>query len=226
MKALFLNRQTVQQLSGEVAMAIDELVSANNVQPLEVGEAKIRSGLGSPEGRLLGNPGDLFLRTDGGIGSVLYLKGTGTNTKTGWITLWAFPAIQVPSTDPNTLDDYEEAGAGTVKGWTPSDGSGAGLAFTVNNATYTKIGRLVHVTGSVTYPATASGAGAIWAGLPFAASAEAGLYSYVNTTGAGILGYIPVGSTTIQLRDFAFAQKTNVQMTGATVAFTGSYPST
>lgn len=84
MRAIFRNRQAVQALSGEVAMAIDELVSANNVQPLEVGDAKIRSGPGSPEGRIVGNPGDLYLRTDGASGAVTYYKETGKNTSTGW----------------------------------------------------------------------------------------------------------------------------------------------
>ena len=85
MKAIFRNRQAVQALSGEVAVALDDLVTANNIQPLEVGEAKIRSGPGSPEGRIVGNPGDLYLRTDGGNGTaVTYFKETGKNTTTGW----------------------------------------------------------------------------------------------------------------------------------------------
>jgi hypothetical protein len=51
-----------------------------------------------------------------------------------------FPATQVPSTDANTLDDYEE---GT---WTPSfGGSGgqSGQAYTTQVGTYTKIGKRV-----------------------------------------------------------------------------------
>jgi hypothetical protein len=62
------------------------------------------------------------------------------------------------------LNDYEE---GT---WVPTDGSGAGLAFTVSACRYTKVGRLVTVQGSVTYPATASGSNAIWGGFPFVAA--------------------------------------------------------
>lgn len=54
----------------------------------------------------------------------------------------AFPATQVPSADPNTLDDYEE---GT---WTPAQGAGVTVvgAFS-SSGTYTKIGRLVYITG-------------------------------------------------------------------------------
>lgn len=84
MKALFRNRAQVQAVSGDVALAIDELVTAQNVQPLEVGEAKIRSGTGSPEGRLVGSPGDLYLRTDGSGETVSYAKQSGKNSPTGW----------------------------------------------------------------------------------------------------------------------------------------------
>jgi hypothetical protein len=76
----------------------------------------------------------------------------------------AFPATQVSSSDANTLDDYEE---GT---WTPADGSGAGLTFTVDHAKYTKVGRLVTGQAKITYPATVNGAGAQISGLPFASA--------------------------------------------------------
>lgn len=89
----------------------------------------------------------------------------------------SFPATQSPSTDVNTLDDYEE---GT---WTPSDASGAGLSFTVNSATYTKIGRCVYVSCYIIYPATANGSTALIGGLPFAAaSVQVGTASATNGT--------------------------------------------
>ena len=62
----------------------------------------------------------------------------------------------------NELDDYEE---GT---WTPTDGSGAGLSFTVAaDARYTKIGRMVQCCAQITYPVTANTAQAQIGGLPF-----------------------------------------------------------
>jgi uncharacterized protein YjlB len=84
---------------------------------------------------------------------VLCLAG-GNQSATG--TGIAFPATQNASADANTLDDYEE---GT---WTTSDGSGAGLSITTNanSAFYVKVGNLVMVRISVTYPSTASGASA------------------------------------------------------------------
>lgn len=80
----------------------------------------------------------------------------------------AFPATAVAIADVNTLDDYEE---GT---WTPIDASGAGLTLTTADCIYTKIGRQVICKGSITYPVTASGAGASIGGLPFASGAYGG----------------------------------------------------
>jgi hypothetical protein len=44
---------------------------------------KLRSGEGSPEGVIVANPGSVFLRTDGGASTTLYVKTSGTGT-TGW----------------------------------------------------------------------------------------------------------------------------------------------
>ena len=60
----------------------------------------------------------------------------------------------------NALDDYEE---GT---WTPTALNYDGT-MTVNYADYTKIGRLVYATASVTYDGTADGSGISWGGVPF-----------------------------------------------------------
>lgn len=46
--------------------------------------ASIRSGSGSPEGVVTANVGSLFLRTDGGAGTTLYVKESGTGN-TGWV---------------------------------------------------------------------------------------------------------------------------------------------
>lgn len=85
MKSIFKNRAEVQRVSGAIAEALDELVNAINTPPVYVGPASIRSGTLTPQGRLVGNPGDLFLRTDGGTSTTLYVKETGTNTATGWV---------------------------------------------------------------------------------------------------------------------------------------------
>ena len=48
----------------------------------------------------------------------------------------------------NALDDYEE---GT---YTPADASGQSISFSNVHGLYTKVGNLVHVQGSVTFPST------------------------------------------------------------------------
>ena len=42
-------------------------------------------GTGSPEGVVTGRVGDMFLRTDGGASTTLYIKESGTATNTGWV---------------------------------------------------------------------------------------------------------------------------------------------
>lgn len=75
-----------------------------------------------------------------------------------------FPATQVLSTDPNTLDDYEE---GT---WTPTviGTSSAGTAnYSFQTGRYTKIGRLVYVESYLSW-SSGTGTGDLRvAGLPF-----------------------------------------------------------
>ena len=67
-----------------------------------------------------------------------------------------FPATQSPSSDANTLDDYEE---GT---WTPVI-SGSTIAGTYQTATavgtYTKIGNRIHIFCTVTMAAVVTGGG-------------------------------------------------------------------
>jgi hypothetical protein len=105
---------------------------------------------------------------------ILCLSG-GSTTATG--TGIAFPATQSASTDANTLDDYEEGS------WTPTDGSGAGLSFTINSATYTKIGNMVRVSFYGSYPSTANTNQASISGLPFTAS-NYGSASIVSSSSA------------------------------------------
>ena len=76
-----------------------------------------------------------------------------------------FPATQVASADPNTLDDYEEGE------WTMGvsfGGASAGVTYAANTGTYTKIGRQVTVNGIVVLSSKGSSTGAASiTGLPF-----------------------------------------------------------
>jgi hypothetical protein len=115
----------------------------------------------------------------GGGFKVLNTIGVGNATPSTSGAGITFPATQSASTNANTLDDYEE---GT---WTPVDGSGAGLSFSVLDARYTKIGRMVQCFAQITYPSTANTSSAAISGLPFT----------MATTGGGAYGAFTVYST-------------------------------
>ena len=114
------------------------------------------------------------------------------------------------------LADYEE---GT---WTPTDGSGAGLAFTVSNCRYTKVGRAVTVQGGITYPATVNASNALWGGFPFNAAdiitlsviyTDASLATFTYLSGnTGNVYLLTPGVNTI-----------NSTVSGKTITFSGTY---
>lgn len=123
----------------------------------------------------------------------------------------AFPAAQVASSDPNTLDDYEE---GT---WTPTDASGAGLTFSFAVGNYVKIGKQVICNFSVIYPSTASGLSAAIAGLPFVSyngSIQSGtLITGYSTANRNIVGNVSANGTGMQFLNMGFSTNvTNAQM--------------
>lgn len=114
-----------------------------------------------------------------------------------------FPGTQAASADVNTLDDYEE---GT---WTPTlSGSGgqSGQAYSAQVGTYTKIGRLVFVSGTLTMSTlgTVTG-GAQIAGLPFTSAASRsqpvtfGRFDSLTQTVVWLGGFIGAGVTVISL---------------------------
>jgi hypothetical protein len=73
-----------------------------------------------------------------------------------------FPTTPSPSSDPNTLDDYEE---GT---YTPSVTSSAGSITSLTaSGSYTKIGRIVYVRVAVIISDNGTGSGALVVSLPF-----------------------------------------------------------
>lgn len=77
----------------------------------------------------------------------------------------AFPATQVEDAGANVLDDYEE---GT---WTPAitfGGGNTGITYSNQSGDYTKIGRVVVVTGRINLSSKGSSTGAaVMTGLPF-----------------------------------------------------------
>ncbi len=67
-----------------LVQAFEALFDRERVNPRSVGTAKISSGTGTPEGSVVGSVGDLYLRTDGSTSTTLYVKTSGSATKTGW----------------------------------------------------------------------------------------------------------------------------------------------
>jgi hypothetical protein len=107
----------------------------------------------------------LKVNTNEGI-QILNCLGVGNATPSTSGAGITFPATASPSSNANTLDDYEE---GT---WTPfidSSGAGTGRATSVSGATYVKVGRQVTVKTYCTLTTFGSG-GSGWikiSGLPF-----------------------------------------------------------
>ena len=106
-----------------------------------------------------------------------------------------FPATQVPSADANTLDDYEE---GTFTATiTPSGSGSVTLSASFNTMSYTKIGRLVTVTGQLVVSSISSPTGLFFInGLPFVSAnftyGAAGAAMFINNTASvAINSFIP-----------------------------------
>jgi len=129
----------------------------------------------------------------------------------------AFPAVQAPSANANTLDDYEE---GT---WTPS---GFGITFSSASGKYTKIGNLVTVQFTVAFPVTTNGNIAYIIGLPFTPGIDSGVafgatggrtpidFTYSTSTGNPYL--VPVAAS-------GATYMTNANFSGGTLVGTCTY---
>jgi hypothetical protein len=80
----------------------------------------------------------------------------------------AFPATQNPSSNANTLDDYEE---GTFALTIAFGGAAVGVTYSANTIAYVKVGKKVTVTGKFALSSKGSSTGtAVLSGLPFAAA--------------------------------------------------------
>lgn len=116
-----------------------------------------------------------------------------------------------------TLSYY---GEGT---WTPIDSSGAGLSFTVTDATYTRVGRLVSIGAFLTYPATIDGSAAIVGGFPFTIANFRVAAINSQSSIAGLDGQFQAAGTTMVIRTTANANVTNLQMASAFLIFSGNH---
>lgn len=129
------------------------------------------------------------------------------NRASGAITLndgqLKFPATQNPSSDANTLDDYEE---GT---WTPTLTFGnlaVGMTYANRSGTYCKVGRQVSLVGTFALSAKGSSTGtARLGGLPFTSMAQdggsfiAGYTANLSTITGAVMGTLGASATTANL---------------------------
>ena len=116
-----------------------------------------------------------------------------------------FPATQSSSSDVNTLDDYEE---GT---WTPSVG-GTATYGAANGGIYTKIGRVVNVSGIIEITLLGTGSGTTISNLPFTVAAGTypgnGSVGYFNAIAQSVVSFGPSANpnaTTLNFRSLTAA---------------------
>lgn len=123
-----------------------------------------------------------------------------------------FPAVQNPSSNVNTLDDYEE---GT---WTPAiggTGGTSGQVYSVQSGQYVKVGQIVSCNGHITFTTLGTLTGNVQLqGLPFTTSSVtgAGEFGLANglTTAMVSLGLEVQASGTTALLVMRTAAATNV----------------
>jgi len=182
---------------------------------------------------LFTNAGNLGIAPAGGTTTV-----TGNLTVTGTLTAGsgavgassiAFPATQVPSSDPNTLDDYEE---GT---WTPT--LGGTTTYILRNGGYIKIGKKVFVWGGVAVSVIGSGSTSVISGGPFTSEGSVGpgplavdnMGSLATAVVSVTCEYDP-SATTITFHSRTAANASDainaIFGTGATLKFGGSFSAT
>lgn len=143
----------------------------------------------------------------------------------------SFPATANPSSDPNTLDDYEEGS------FTPAmtfGGSASGITYDTQFGRYTKIGREVFFYIFLDLSNNGSGTGAaVVTGLPFTSALGVGggctMMNWSNFSGVvgTPVGLVDVNATTISLNmsgAAASAAMTDTNITNtATFTLVGSY---
>jgi hypothetical protein len=117
-----------------------------------------------------------------------------------------FPATQSPSSDANTLDDYEE---GTFTPTVAGAALGGTGTYAAQGGFYTKIGNLVSFNLYINWTNLVGATGALCvAGLPFPAAVTANNYSAVSfwsdllalTASNYLTCYIPPNATTVTLQ--------------------------
>ena len=138
-----------------------------------------------------------------------------------------FPATAIPSSDPNTLDDYEENTFTPVVEGTSTAGTGT---YTQQQGRYTKTGREVSFEINVAWSAHTGTGNLIISGLPFTSSGSgivvpATVVASSLTFSGQLIGQVPSNSTQVQIRTISSGVGLgDVAMdTAATLFISGKY---
>lgn len=157
---------------------------------------------------------------------------TGTHGQTflGWSTVYTpFPT----STNFDLFKGSDDSGRlfPAARSWTPADASGAGLSFTVQDATYTVNGNLCTVSLALTFPSTSNANSVSINGLPSrcrpfigsGTSRAGGAISYTTYSTSPITALMDNGGA-ISLYSFGGTGVTNAGMTGKALRVSFSFP--
>ena len=107
--------------------------------------------------------------------------------------------------------------------WTPTDASGGGLTLTINDASYTRVGRVIYISAFITWPTTVDSNAVLIGGLP-AIPVKFGTAALQTSAATGGLMRFEVGTTNIRFMTLAGAGGiSNAQLSGAYVIFSGFY---
>lgn len=115
------------------------------------------------------------------------------------------------------LADYEEGS------WTPTDASGAGLTLVSPSGRYTKIGRLVTVSGFWGVPVNADGSNLAIGGLPFTVGANSAGCQVIDYATAGEMSLVVSGTTFLAFYGASSVRRTNANYSAISIYFSASY---
>jgi hypothetical protein len=161
--------KTIRQWLQAVADGFNDLLPA--VEALQASVTALATSVTTASATITTLIATTFTATTATVSTILNLTG-------GQIT---FPATQVPSSNANTLDDYEEGA------WTPSllfCGAATGMTYSTQVGRYIKVGRIVTATCRIDLTAKGASTGtATISGLPF--TAENAVASFNGSALAG-----------------------------------------
>lgn len=183
-------------------------------------------------GALTGNANTSTNISSGTANQLLYQSAANTTAKLAVNSTATVQALTQVSSGAPTWTTLATANLSdiTTGFWVPTDASGAGLTFTSDSCVYTQIGKIIIVTGKITYPATADASNTLISGLPFTVvSATSSTYGGfpVNSSSLASTWYLCLqNSITFELISSTTTNRyTNANLSGKTIYFTLTYRS-